>query len=77
MKRIENIFQIVQNEGTADRIARSLITLLLFAAGAFFFEGTARVFFILTGVIMTVTTALGFCPLYHIFGINTCGHDKK
>jgi hypothetical protein len=65
--------KIAKNEGAADRIARTLITLGIFALGAFFLQGTAQIVAVIMGTIMTITTALGFCPLYHVFGINTCG----
>jgi hypothetical protein len=65
--------KIEKNEGNTDRIVRVFITLALFAAAIFFVEGTARVFCIILGTTMTITTALGWCPLYLLFGVNTCG----
>jgi len=68
--------KIEKNEGAADRIVRTFILLAFFTIAVFFTEGTAKVFFIIMGIFMTVTTAVGFCPLYLIFGFNTCGKKK-
>jgi len=67
---------INKNEGTADRIVRAIVTIGLYAA-AFFTTGTAQVFFLIFAITMTITTILGWCPLYLMFGINTCGKAKE
>jgi hypothetical protein len=59
------------NEGTADRVVRVVV-------------GIALVYLALTkgwlwawiGVAPILTGALGICPLYAMFGINTCGVKK-
>jgi glutamate synthase domain-containing protein 2 len=61
------------NEGPIDRIIRAVagIAALLGA----FAVGTGTVGFVLlivAGAVLLVTAAVGFCPLYRVFGINTC-----
>lgn len=61
-----------RNEGTLDRTVRIVIGLALI---------TTAVTGILTpwgyiGVIPVLTGAMGWCPLYTLFGINTCGLKK-
>jgi len=59
------------NEGTIDRLARVIV-------------GIALVYLALTkgwlwawiGVVPIITGATGMCPLYSVFGINTCGVKK-
>jgi len=59
------------NEGTVDRVLRVVV-------------GIALVYMALTkgwlwawiGVVPILTGAIGFCPLYTVFGINTCGVKK-
>ncbi|MCL1947189.1 MAG: DUF2892 domain-containing protein [Chitinivibrionia bacterium] len=68
--------KIEKNEGSSDRIIRTFIVLALFVVAIFFVEGRAKVFCIIMGIVMTATTAMGFCPLYLIFGVNTCGKRK-
>jgi hypothetical protein len=61
------------NVGNVDRIIRLLISALLVIL---WFTGTLTgtigiVALVLAGV-FTLTAAIGFCPLYAIFGMNTC-----
>jgi hypothetical protein len=69
--------KIEKNEGTADRIIRVFIVIALFTTAVFFVEGAAKVFCVIMGVVMTVTTAVGYCPMYLVFGVNTCGKGRK
>jgi hypothetical protein len=40
-----------------------------------FVSGNAK-YWELLGLVPTITAAIGFCPLYTIFGINTAKKDK-
>jgi len=60
------------NVGSIDRIARLLIGLLLITLAAL---GTIGVWGWI-GVVPIVTAAFSFCPLYTIFGLNTCPMKK-
>jgi hypothetical protein len=65
------------NVGNVDRIIRLLISALLVVL---WFTGTLTgtlgiVALVLAGV-FTLTAAIGFCPLYSIFGMNTCPAKK-
>lgn len=62
------------NVGTADRIVRLVIALI--AAIVAFSVGPATVLGIImfvVALIMVATAAVRFCPIWRIFGINTCG----
>jgi Protein of unknown function (DUF2892) len=67
-----------QNEGTLDRDIR-LVLAALFGLIALFapFGGLWQIIPAVLAVVMIVTAAIGFCPLYAIFGLNTCGLDTK
>lgn len=56
------------NEGTIDRVARIAAGVLLFAIAFFAAKPWLTVF----GVVMLLTGAVGFCPLYRLIGIDTC-----
>jgi len=64
---------MTRNEGSLDRILRVTVGLaaLLFALvgplGAGFSWAVGAV-----GAILLVTGAVGFCPLYAVFGMRTC-----
>jgi len=60
------------NVGSIDRIARLLIGLLLITLAAM---GTIGVWGWI-GVVLVATAALSFCPLYTVFGLNTCPMKK-
>ncbi|WP_374574564.1 DUF2892 domain-containing protein [Phenylobacterium sp.] len=57
------------NEGTIDRILRVIVGLGVLSL-AFIGPKTPWAYL---GLIPLVTGAIGFCPLYSIIGINTCG----
>lgn len=63
-----------RNMGTVDRLIRTLViapVALLVAAWAGF--GTAAgIVGVAVATIMLATSAVGFCPLYALFGIGTC-----
>lgn len=58
------------NEGNLDRVIRVIIALVLFSLW-FVFEGSAK-YVALVGLIPLLTAFIGWCPLYSLFGINTC-----
>ena len=61
------------NMGSFDRIARILIA-LVFAALYFTgtVTGTTGVILLVLGAVFVLTSLISFCPLYTLFGINTC-----
>lgn len=60
-----------RNESNTDRIIRLVLAVVFFAL-AFTLNGALVWVVGLLGVIMLVTAAVGFCPLYALFGISTC-----
>lgn len=61
------------NIGNVDRTLRilaglALLSLLYFAEGSLKWAG-------LIGIVPITTGLMRFCPLYPLFGINTCGKD--
>jgi hypothetical protein len=61
------------NEGTADRVIRVVIGLGLLSI---VFVGPQTPWGWI-GVVPLATGVLGFCPLYRLVGMNTCGVAKK
>ncbi len=68
---------MTKNMGNADRLIR-LIVAVVAAIIAFGVVGASTPFgiiLIIVAVIMVLTSAIGFCPLYKPLGINTCKRD--
>jgi hypothetical protein len=61
------------NEGTADRVIRIVIGLALLSI---VFVGPQTPWGWI-GVVPLLTGFVGFCPLYRIVGMNTCGLPKN
>jgi len=61
--------------GTADRVLRWVlaavfITLTLMDVAT----GLLGAILLVLGVVFVLTSIVGYCPLYKLFGINTCQH---
>ncbi len=62
-----------QNMGSIDRILRIIIAAvfgLLYFSGII--TGTWGIMLLVLGGVFVLTSLVGSCPLYTIFGINTC-----
>lgn len=61
------------NMGLIDRGIRVVIALVI-ATLAFthVIEGTLEIVLLVIGFVLVLTSLISFCPLYTIFGINTC-----
>lgn len=60
---------MANNEGTLDRTARVVVGLALLSLvfiGPHSWLG-------LVGIVPLLTGLVGFCPLYRLLGVNTCG----
>lgn len=62
------------NIGTADRILRLIVGVILLAL-IFVIDGGLR-WIGLIGLIPLATAAVGWCPAYTMFGISTCASDR-
>lgn len=58
-----------RNEGTVDRALRALLGIALIALTL---TGTIGAWGWI-GIVPLATAAIGWCPLYTVLGINTCG----
>lgn len=63
------------NVGTADRIIRIVLGLALLSL-IFILEGGIR-YIGLLGIVPLLTALFRFCPLYSLFGMDTCSTRKK
>jgi hypothetical protein len=67
-----------KNEGNVDRIVRAVVAVAAFGGAAAVGLGSiGGIVLAVVGVIMAVTAAVGFCPLYRLVGVNTCPLDAK
>lgn len=61
------------NMGSTDRIIRLIVAAIL--ATLYFTEtvtGTVGIIMVVVAAVFTLTSFVSFCPLYAIFGMNTC-----
>jgi hypothetical protein len=64
---------MITNEGTADRSIRALLGVVTAVAAVVIGIGSLPGIVLLVHAgILLVTAAVGFCPLYRVFGISTC-----
>lgn len=59
------------NEGSTDRAIRAIAGLVLLILGLITVKGVFGIVLAVLGGVLLVTGAVGFCPLYTLFGINT------
>lgn len=67
-----------KNMGNTDKIFRIIIALLF--AGLYFTDvtsGTLGIVLMVLAVVFAVTSFISFCPLYTLFGLNTCPVKKS
>jgi hypothetical protein len=63
----------MRNEANADRLVRGVgAVVALVVALVVGFPSVVAWVLLAVAVILGVTAAVGFCPLYRLFGINTC-----
>ena len=60
------------NESNLDRILRVVGGVALAVVGFGVVGGVGGIIVGVLGVVLVVTGAIGFCPLYALFGISTC-----
>ncbi len=59
------------NESNGDRIFRVVVGVALLIAGFTALSGVISVIAIIVGAILTLTGAVGFCPIYAVFKTGT------
>ena len=66
------------NEGTLDRTLRAVLGIVLVAAWLLgWLTGTLAVVLGIVGIVLLVTAAVGFCPMYRLLGMNTCAVPRR
>lgn len=66
------------NMGTADRIIRILLALVIaFLYNAGIIYGAGGIILIIVAAIFIITAIAGSCPLYSILGIHTLSRKKQ
>ncbi len=62
-----------KNTGNTDRAVRLVVAVVAaVAAWLVGFGSLVGIVLLVVAAVMLVTAAVGFCPLYRVFGINTC-----
>lgn len=69
---------MTRNVGTIDRAVRTVLGLGAVAwASSIGITSGAGIALVVVAAVLLVTAAAGFCPLYRLLGINTCGHGQR
>jgi len=68
---------MTSNVGTIDRGLRFILGLILLAAPfvsgmTLFNSSTVTIISVIAGLVMVGTSAMKFCPMYRILGVQTC-----
>lgn len=64
---------MIKNVGSTDKIIRLIVAAViatLYVLG--YISGTLGIVLLVVAVIFAATSFLNFCPIYKIFGANTC-----
>lgn len=62
-----------KNIGSTDKILRILGAIIILALSYFgVISGTIAIVLLVVGAVFLLTSLLNICPIYSIFGINTC-----
>ena len=61
-----------QNVGKTDKLIRMLLGFVIVALGIYYESWWG-----LVGVVPLVTAFIGVCPVYRLFGVNTCKTNIK
>ena len=66
-----------KNVGNFDKVFRIVLAIILFGVAYFgVVDGTLAIVAYVAGAIMLLTGFIKSCPLYSVFGINTCPLKK-
>lgn len=68
VRRTKGEIQMKCNVGTADKVVRIIVGLALVGWGVMAHNWWGAV-----GIVPLATALMGFCPLYPVVGLNTCG----
>jgi len=61
-----------RNESNQDRGIRAVLGIIALLVGLLAAGGFLRALLIIVGLVLVITAAVGFCPLYRLLGIYTC-----
>ena len=67
-----------KNMGSYDKLIRLIVAIAFIVL--YYKEvltGTLGIIALVLALVLTVTSLIGFCPLYTLFGINTCKKEEK
>lgn len=69
---------MLNNVGLTDRMIRTVMAIILFAV---FFShtltGTFGYITLIAGIVFLLTSVVGYCPLYALFGASTCPRPNR
>jgi len=66
-----NLLVMKSNIGQTDKVIRIILALAIAAIGIYF-----KSWWGLLALLPLITTAISFCPLYKILGVNTCSQKS-
>jgi predicted Na+-dependent transporter len=69
----KNVASMKKNMGNVDRLIRlAIVVFISILSFTKFIEGTLSIVLLAISAIFLLTSFISFCPLYTLFGVNTC-----
>ncbi len=62
---------IGKNVGEKDQLARIIVGVIFLVVGALYYQSLIGIISMLLGIILIVTAAMAWCPIYSVLNINT------
>jgi len=66
---------VQKNIGTVDKVIRLILGIVLLSL--YFLLDSGLKYISILGIILILTAFINYCPLYTLFGINTCSTKKE
>ncbi len=63
------------NMGSLDRGVRIVVGLLLVGAGALLWSGLLQILAVVVGIVLLLTSIVGYCPIYDVLKMDTSKHS--
>jgi hypothetical protein len=78
LKRTISKVDMKKNMGNTDKLLRIIAAIACFAIVVFMKPvAPYNIILRIAGLVLAATSLFSFCPLYALFGMNTCGIDNK
>lgn len=68
---------MIRNMGNPDRLLRTVVVAPVLVIAGLLVGGALGIVLFVLAAVMVLTSAMGFCPLYPLVGLNTCRTSQR